>query len=90
MALVMVGSFTTGFVAGWLTRSVASSTREGLIGTVAAALRTRDNVSRIVGQAVELAEDLIAEGKAQYESARAARGRHAPSGVNAQPEIHNP
>jgi hypothetical protein len=82
MALVLVGAFTTGFAAGWLARSFTRTTRGALVGLVATAQHARHSLTRIVGHTMEWAEDLMAEGKAHYESTRA-RPEHKPPPANA-------
>jgi len=78
MALFFVGAFTTGFATGWLVRSFTNSTRGALVGLVVAAQRAGHGLSRIAGQISEWAEDVIAEGKAQYERTRVHQERKPP------------
>jgi hypothetical protein len=72
-----------------MARSLTSSTRQALVGIVVAVQRARDELSRIVGQTMEWSEDLIAEGRVQYESARnrVEPGGREPSAVNAQQKV---
>lgn len=79
MAFFVMGAFTTGLAAGWLVRSSANSTREALVGLVAAAHLARDHISRMIGQTMEWTEDLIAEGTAHYERVKDG-GREMPAG----------
>ena len=67
MALFVMGAFATGVAAGWLVRGSASSARDALVNLVAASQHARDHISRILGQAIEWSEDLIAEGTVHYE-----------------------
>jgi hypothetical protein len=72
MALVLgAGALAMGFATGWVVRSFASSTRGAIVGIVAVAHHAHHDLSRVIGQTVEWVEDVIAEGKSQYERARA-------------------
>jgi hypothetical protein len=84
MAFFVMGAFATGLAAGWLVRSSANSTREALVGLVAAAHHARDQVSRIIGQAMEWTEDLVAEGTAHYENMKPQSREIPPASVRDQ------
>ena len=73
------GALVTGFASGWFVRSFTSSTRGALVGLVAVGLRVHHDAKRIAGQTVEWVEDVIAEGKAQYDRACARRDPEAGS-----------
>jgi hypothetical protein len=66
--LKVVGAFATGLTAGWIGRSLARSTRGLVVGLVAVSLRARDSMTRMFGHTAEWVEDVVAEGKARYES----------------------
>jgi hypothetical protein len=80
MALALGGAFAAGFAAGWLVRSSSTSTRGAIVGLVAVAHRVHHDLSRTLGQAMEWAEDVIAEGRAEYERAREGREPAPPAG----------
>src|SRR5262249_42108946 len=64
------GALVTGFATGWFVRCFATSTRGALVGLVVVAHRAHHDATRIIGQTMEWVEDVIAEGKAQYERTR--------------------
>jgi hypothetical protein len=70
MALEVAAAVVTGVVAGWIGRSLTSSTRGLLVGAVVTTLRARDGLTRIFAHTSEWMEDVIAEGQARYESKR--------------------
>jgi hypothetical protein len=65
-----VGAFAAGFVAGWTGRSVAGSTREGLVRLVVLGHELKAEVARAIGERFEWLEDLLAEGRMRYEEER--------------------
>jgi hypothetical protein len=71
MAMRTVGIFVSGFVAGWVGRSVAGSTREAAVRTLVALEALRSEVTRLVAEQIERWQDLFAEGRAHYDAERA-------------------
>lgn len=68
-----LASFVVGFAAGWGGRAVFDSRRDALVSLTAAAYRVAEAARRTVGFEREYLEDLIAEGKARWESDRRRR-----------------
>lgn len=66
-----LGLFVAGFASGWAVRSVVESSHDAAVGVVAAAYGVYDRTKRLVAVEREHLEDLLAEGKARYESKRA-------------------
>ena len=75
-----LGLFVAGFASGWVVRSTVDSSRDLAVGLVSVAYGAYDRTKRLVAIEREHLEDLIAEGKARYESkrARAQRGEPGP------------
>jgi hypothetical protein len=66
------GLFLAGFASGWAVRSTVDSSRDLVVGLVAVVYGTVDRVKRLVAIEREHLEDLVAEGRARYESGNAA------------------
>jgi hypothetical protein len=72
-----LGMFVAGFASGWVVRSAVDSSHDLAVGVVAMAYGAYDRTKRLVAIEREHLEDLVAEGKARYESKRA-RATSAP------------
>jgi uncharacterized membrane protein (Fun14 family) len=72
MKKLVIGG-VVGFFAGWAVRAVFDSGREVMVSLAASAYGARDAARRVVGFEKEYFEDLIAEGKARWESTRGRR-----------------
>jgi hypothetical protein len=66
-----LGFFVAGFASGWVARSAVESSHDLAVGVVAAAYGAYDRTKRLVAIEREHLEDILAEGKARYESKRA-------------------
>lgn len=77
MALRRAGYFLAGFASGWVVRSTVDSSRDVPVRIVSAAFGLTDRVRRMVAMERERLEDLVAEGRARYETKR---GRRAQDG----------
>jgi hypothetical protein len=71
------GLFLAGFASGWAVRSTVDSSRALVVGAIAAFYGTVDRVKRIAAIEREHFEDLLAEGRARYESRKAAAAARA-------------
>ena len=78
MALRRAGYFLAGFASGWVVRSTVDSSRDVPVRIVSAAFGLTDRVRRMVAMERERLEDLVAEGRARYETKR---GRRAQDGL---------
>jgi len=74
--------FVLGFAAGWAVRSTVDSSRSLVVGVVATAYGTAERVKRAIAMEREHLEDLVAEGRARFESEKA---RRAAAGVKRAP-----
>ena len=70
MALGTSLAFAAGVVVGWTGRAALGSTREALVHSIVLGHRAREVARRLVAEQVEWVEDMFAEGRARYESAR--------------------
>lgn len=68
MAMGTLGAFVGGLAAGWVARGLADAPRDELVNGVATSYGISDAVKRWVAERVEWMEDLVAEGRAQYEA----------------------
>lgn len=78
----IVGVFLAGFASGWVVRSTVTSTRNLAVRAVAAVYAVSDRTRRWMATEREYFEDLVAEGRAQYEAERA---RNAPRPKTGRP-----
>jgi hypothetical protein len=76
----LVGLFVAGFAAGWVVRSAVDSSHDLAVGMIAGAYGAYDRTKRLIAIEREHLEDLIAEGKARYESKRARSSRSDTTG----------
>jgi hypothetical protein len=76
----LVGLFVAGFAAGWVVRSAVDSSHDLAVGMIAGAYGVYDRTKRLIAIEREHLEDLVAEGKARYESKRARSSRTEASG----------
>ena len=74
----VVASCVVGFALGWAVRAVVDSGREALVSLTAAAHGMAEAARRHAGFEREYFEDLLAEGKARWESRSKRRARSAP------------
>jgi len=65
-------AFAAGVCVGWVGRSVLGSGRELVVRGVVLAHQARERLTRTFAEQAEWFEDSFAEGKARYETARAA------------------
>jgi hypothetical protein len=65
-----VGLFLAGFASGWVVRSAVDSSRGLAVAGISALYGTAERLRRLVAIEREHLEDLVAEGRAKYESAR--------------------
>lgn len=72
MTIRVWGAFAAGVAAGWAGRSVMGSGRELVVRGVVTAHRVRGRLARVAAEQVEWVEDMLAEGRARYETMRAA------------------
>jgi hypothetical protein len=85
MKKLVIGT-VVGFAAGWAVRAVFDSGREAIVAVTAAAYGAADTARRVAGFEREYFQDLVAEGKARWETtkkrraARAAGGQAGPFG----------
>jgi hypothetical protein len=79
-----LGFFVAGFASGWVARSAVESSHDLAVGVVAAAYGAYDRTRRLVAIEREHLEDILAEGKARYESKRARS--HAAKAADARRE----
>ena len=70
--------FVAGFASGWVVRSAVDSSHDLAVGLISVAYGAYDRTKRLVAIEREHLEDLVAEGKARYESKRARASRAAP------------
>ena len=66
-----VGIFAAGFASGWVARGSVDSSRGAVVAVVATYFKAVERVKRLVAIEREHLEDLIAEGRAKFESDRA-------------------
>jgi hypothetical protein len=66
-----LGVFMAGFASGWVVRSAVDSSHDLAVNLVSVAYGAYDRTKRLVAIEREHLEDLVAEGKARYESQRA-------------------
>lgn len=69
-----VGYFLAGFASGWVVRSTVDASRDVPVRMVSMVFALSERVRRSVAMERERIEDIVAEGRARYESRR---GRHA-------------
>ena len=69
----MAGLFLAGFASGWAVRSTVDSSRGLVVGAISAFYGAVERVQRVVAIEREHLEDLVAEGRARYESKRAVK-----------------
>lgn len=81
--MLSVGMFVAGFASGWMARSSVDSSRGMAVAVVAAYFRTVERVRKVVAVEREHLEDLVAEGRAKFEVARAASATRAARGAAA-------
>ena len=74
MAARTWGAFAAGVAVGWVGRSVLGSGRELVVQGVVVGHRVRERMARTFAEQAEWLEDMFAEGRSRYESARS----HAP------------
>jgi hypothetical protein len=86
MASRTTAVFLAGLAAGWGMRSALGSSREALVRAVILAHHARDRVRRVVAERVEWLDDLVAEGRARYESTSGAE----PLDDEAYPDVSRP
>lgn len=67
------GTMLVGITAGWLMRSGVDSSRELAVRAIAAAHEASHRARRMVAVEREHLEDLLAEGRARFETERARR-----------------
>jgi hypothetical protein len=72
-----LASFVVGFVAGWGVRAVVDSSRDLIVSVTAAAHGAAETARRYAVIEREHLEDLVAEGKAQWEAQRRRRAEEA-------------
>ena len=84
-----VGLFLAGFASGWAVRSTVDSSRALVVGAISAFYGTVDRVKRVVAIEREHLEDLVAEGRARYESRKAAAERATRASSNGGRYIPN-
>jgi hypothetical protein len=75
--------FVAGFASGWVVRSAVDSSHDLAVGVISVAYGAYDRTKRLVAIEREHLEDLVAEGKARYESKRARAPRDARPGPRA-------
>ena len=68
----MVVSYLAGVATGWALRSAVGSARGLIVSAVSIGLDAADRAKRVLAQEREFLEDLVAEGRARFEAARAA------------------
>jgi hypothetical protein len=78
-----LGLFVAGFASGWVVRSAVESSHDVAVGLISVAYGAYDRTKRLVAIEREHLEDLVAEGKARYETKRARAPRGAPPGPRA-------
>jgi hypothetical protein len=66
-----LGVFLAGFASGWVARSAVDSSHDLAVGVISMAYGAYDRTKRLVAIEREHLEDLIAEGRAKFESDRA-------------------
>lgn len=76
-------AFCAGVVVGWVGRSTLGSSREAMVQALVMTHGVREKLKRAVAENVEWVEDMVAEGRARYESKREA----APLEHDAPPHI---
>ncbi|MGH7282114.1 MAG: hypothetical protein ACRELY_11360 [Polyangiaceae bacterium] len=77
MALRGAGYFLAGFASGWVVRSTVDSSRDVPVRILSAAFSLTDRVRRMVAMERERLEDLVAEGRARYETKRGRRSQES-------------
>jgi hypothetical protein len=77
--MIVLGFLVAGFAGGWIVRSSVDSSRAAAIAGVSAFYGAVERGRRLVAIEREHLEDLVAEGRARYETARlrAVRLHHA-------------
>jgi hypothetical protein len=80
-----LGMFVAGFASGWVVRSAVDSSHDLAVGLISVAYGAYDRTKRIVAIEREHLEDLVAEGKARYESKRARAQRPGAAQPGAAP-----
>jgi hypothetical protein len=78
-----VAAFLAGFASGFVARGTVDSSRTIMVGAIAAAYGAYDRAKRFVAIEREHLEDLVAEGKAQFEAKRARTARRTTTGPRA-------
>lgn len=68
MAMVTLGAFVGGLAAGWMARGLSDAPRAEVVRGVARGYHLEDALRRWVAARREWIEDLVAEGRAQYEA----------------------
>jgi hypothetical protein len=71
----VIGAFLAGFASGWVVRSTVTSARGLAVKAIATFYVAQDRARRWVATEREYFEDLIAEGRSQYEAERARSAR---------------
>jgi hypothetical protein len=72
-----VGLFLAGFASGWVVRTTVDSSRSLAVGLISTFYEVSDRLNRVVSMEREHLEDLIAEGRARFETDRARAARRA-------------
>ncbi len=67
MPLLGLRTFAAGVAVGWVARSAAGSTREGLVRLIVEGHRLSRDLRQVLGEQAEWIEDLMAEGRIRYE-----------------------
>lgn len=65
-------SYLAGVATGWALRSAVGSARGLIVSAVAIGLDAAERAKRVFAQEREFLEDLVAEGRARFETTRAA------------------
>jgi len=65
-----VGYFLAGFASGWVVRSTVDSSRDVPVKLMSAIFGATERVRRSIAMERERLEDLVAEGRAHYETRR--------------------
>ena len=81
--------FVAGFASGWLARGQVDSSRSAAVSVVATYFKAVERVKRIVAIEREHFEDLVAEGRARFESDRA-RARVVRAPAESSPQVVAP
>ena len=70
MAVRATMAFFAGVAVGWVGRSTLGSSREAMVQALVLTHGVREKLKRTVAENVEWVEDMVAEGRARYESKR--------------------